>query len=109
MLALALALARSPKLLLLDELSLGLAPVIVERLLPVVRRFADDHGTGVLVVEQHVHLALEMADRGIALARGGRVVEGPSQVLRNDRKVLMGSYLGETAQLPGTTASIDQA
>ena len=109
MLALALALARSPKLLLPDELSLGLAPVIVERLLPVVRRFADDHGTGVLVVEQHVHLALEMADRGIALARGGRVVEGPSQVLRNDRKLLMGSYLGETAQLPGTTANIDQA
>jgi len=109
MLALALALARSPKLLLLDELSLGLAPVIVERLLPVVRRFADDHGTGVLVVEQHVHLALEIADRGIVLAHGDPVVEGPSQVLRNDRKLLMGSYLGETAQLPGTTANIDQA
>jgi branched-chain amino acid transport system ATP-binding protein len=109
MLALALALACSPKLLLLDELSLGLAPVIVERLLPVVRRFADDHGTGVLVVEQHVHLALEIADRGIVLAHGDPVVEGPSQVLRNDRKLLMGSYLGETAQLPGTTANIDQA
>ena len=109
MLALALALARSPKLLLLDELSLGLAPVIVERLLPVVRRFADDHGTGVLVVEQHVHLALEIADRGIVLAHGDPVVEGPSQVLRNDRKLLMGSYLGETAQLPGEAADTDQA
>jgi branched-chain amino acid transport system ATP-binding protein len=83
--------------------------VIVERLLPVVRRFADDHGTGVLVVEQHVHLALEIADRGIVLAHGDPVVEGPSQVLRNDGKLLMGSYLGETAQLPGRTANIDQA
>jgi branched-chain amino acid transport system ATP-binding protein len=97
MLAVGRALARKPKLLLLDELSLGLAPVIVERLLPVVRDFALDSGCGVLVVEQHVHLALEVADRGYVLSHGEIVLRNRAEELRADRQLLVTSYLGEQA------------
>jgi len=100
MLALARALARQPKLLLVDELSLGLAPVIVEQMLPVVRRYATDNGTGVVLVEQHVELALESADRAIALSHGEIVLERPAAELRDDRDLLVASYLGEGAAAP---------
>jgi branched-chain amino acid transport system ATP-binding protein len=95
MLAVGRALARSPNLLLLDELSLGLAPVIVERLMPVVRQYALDSGCAVLLVEQHVNLALECADRGYVLAHGDIVISERAEVLRKDRGLLVSSYLGE--------------
>jgi branched-chain amino acid transport system ATP-binding protein len=95
MLALARALARSPKLLLVDELSLGLAPVVVEKLLPVVRDYATDSGAGVLLVEQHVELALDVADRGIVMSHGEIVLERDARALREDRQLLAASYLGE--------------
>jgi branched-chain amino acid transport system ATP-binding protein len=95
MLAIARALVRRPKLLLLDELSLGLAPIIVERLLPVVRAAADDEQTAVLLVEQHVHLALEIADRGYVLSHGELVLTDSAERLRGDSSLLAASYLGE--------------
>jgi branched-chain amino acid transport system ATP-binding protein len=70
MLTLSRALARKPRILLADELSLGLAPMIVDRLLAAVREAAQEHGTGVLVVEQHAHKALRYADRAIVMRRG---------------------------------------
>jgi branched-chain amino acid transport system ATP-binding protein len=73
MLTLARALARKPVLLLADELSLGLAPLVVGRLLAAVREAADRHGVGVLLVEQHVKQALRLADR-VLVMRGGEVV-----------------------------------
>jgi ABC-type branched-subunit amino acid transport system ATPase component len=95
MLALALALARRPKLLLLDEMSLGLAPAIVARLLPIVRRYCDDTGAGAILVEQHVDLALDIADRGYVLAHGGLIASGPAAELGLDRALLLAGYLGE--------------
>jgi branched-chain amino acid transport system ATP-binding protein len=79
MLSLGRALARRPQLLLADELSLGLAPLVVERLLRAVRAAADEDGVGVLLVEQHVHQALRFADRVYALRRGRLVVAGTAE------------------------------
>jgi len=70
MLTLARALCRKPRLLLADELSLGLAPLIVERLLQAVQSAAHGGGTGVLIVEQHARKALKYADRVLVLSRG---------------------------------------
>jgi branched-chain amino acid transport system ATP-binding protein len=96
MLAIACALIQKPRLLLLDELSLGLAPVIVERLLPAVRAFADAGGAGVVLVEQHVRLGLEIADRAYVLAHGDLTTSGSADELRKDTDRLVASYLGET-------------
>jgi branched-chain amino acid transport system ATP-binding protein len=95
MLAVGRALARRPRLLLLDELTLGLAPVVVHRLLPVIRRYARENDAAVLLVEQQVQLACEFADRGYVLARGQVVLHRPAADLRADRALLVASYLGE--------------
>lgn len=96
MLAVAGALIADPKLMMLDEMSLGLAPVIVEQLLPTVRRIADQRGMAVLLVEQHVLAALKIADRGYVLAHGRVEVEGTAAELTRDAELLEASYLGAT-------------
>ena len=98
MLAVARALTVRPKLLMVDEMSLGLAPIIVERLLPVLREIASKSGTGILLVEQHVHLALEVADRAYVLSHGSLALEGTAAHLRENAHLLESSYLGGAAE-----------
>jgi branched-chain amino acid transport system ATP-binding protein len=81
MLALGLALARKPSLLLVDELSLGLAPLIVDTLLDVLRKAADS-GLGVLLVEQHIRRSLDVADTAYVLQRGRIQLSGRGEDLR---------------------------
>jgi branched-chain amino acid transport system ATP-binding protein len=95
MLALARAMARGPRLLMIDELSLGLAPIIVERLMPRVREYADVTGAGVLLVEQQVNAALRIADRGYVMARGRVRMAAGAQQLIADHELIVASYLGE--------------
>jgi branched-chain amino acid transport system ATP-binding protein len=92
MLALARALVAEPRLLLVDEMSLGLAPIIVQRLLPMVRAIADDTGAGVVLVEQHLSMALEVADTVCVLVHGEVAAHGPAEDLR-DRDLLAATYL----------------
>ena len=95
MLALGRALARRPRVLLLDEMSLGLAPVIVERLLPVVSEYAKESGCAVLLVEQHIQIALAVADRGYVLSHGELVIQETAETLRADHQLILSGYLGE--------------
>jgi branched-chain amino acid transport system ATP-binding protein len=96
MLTLARALAGEPKLLLADELSLGLAPLIVERLLTAVEAAAT-RGVGVLLVEQHVRSALSVADRAYVLRRGTIVMQGEAADMRNRIGEIEDSYLASSA------------
>ena len=88
----------APRLLLVDELSLGLAPIIVEELLPVLRSIATDTGTGILVVEQHVALVLEIADRASLLRQGRVTFEGTAAELRDRPDLVEAGYLGDIGQ-----------
>jgi ABC-type branched-subunit amino acid transport system ATPase component len=101
MLALACALSRRPRLLLADELSLGLAPIAVNSLLGSIRQAADS-GLGVLLVEQHIHKALEVADRAYVMRRGRIVLTARADELRGRTDEIERAYLAgeEESQSP---------
>ena len=92
MVAIGRGLMGRPRLLMIDELSLGLAPKVVERLIEVAREINGD-GTSLLLVEQDVLVALEAADRGYVLENGRVVLSGPAAELQNDPAVKK-AYLG---------------
>ena len=93
MLSLARALGRAPKVLLADELSLGLAPMIVTNLLKAVRAAADERGVAVLLVEQHVRQALKVADRVYLMERGRVVLSGTSNEVLGQIDKIEAAYL----------------
>jgi branched-chain amino acid transport system ATP-binding protein len=92
MLAIGRALMSRPRLLLLDEPSLGLAPIMVERIFETIAELKQQ-GRTILLVEQNVHHALDIADRAYVMESGKITLDGPAEVLRRDPQVER-SYLG---------------
>jgi branched-chain amino acid transport system ATP-binding protein len=101
MLAIARAMISDPKLLLLDELSMGLAPLVVSSILRVLNTVARERGMSVLIVEQYVHLVLGVADRAYVLRQGEIVLTGPAQQLLKEVDLVERSYLGSSDGGPG--------
>jgi branched-chain amino acid transport system ATP-binding protein len=102
MLSLARALGRDPKVLLADELSLGLAPIIVTNLLRAVRDAAVERGIGVILVEQHVRQALKIADRVYVMERGHITLSGSSAEVGGQLDKIEAAYLSGTVDQEGT-------
>jgi branched-chain amino acid transport system ATP-binding protein len=100
MLAMARGLIQRPRVLLIDEMSMGLAPVIVEQLLPVVRTVADETSAVVILVEQHAQLALAIADEAMVIAHGTVAMSGRAADIADDAVGLEGAYLGSPAAEP---------
>ncbi|HWF50237.1 MAG TPA: ABC transporter ATP-binding protein [Solirubrobacteraceae bacterium] len=93
MLSIGRALVARPRVLLLDEPSLGLAPLLVAQIMTLVRRLADSFGLGVLLVEQNARSALSIANRGIVLSLGRVVADQEPEALASDER-LRHAYLG---------------
>ncbi len=96
MLAMARALIQRPKVLLVDELSMGLAPIVVERLFVAIREAANQYGCAVVFVEQYVGLALKVADSASVLNRGYVVLSGSAADIAESPETLEHAYLGES-------------
>jgi branched-chain amino acid transport system ATP-binding protein len=95
MLAVGRALTLNPRLLLLDEPTEGLAPIIVGELLAAIRRIIKDEGVSAIIVEQHARKILALTDRAVILERGAVVHDGDSAALQADAAIL-DRYLGVT-------------
>lgn len=95
MVVLARSFAAAPRVLMIDEMSLGLAPVVVQRLLPAVTEFAAQ-GAAVILVEQFTQLALSIAERAIVVASGAVRYSGSAAELAADPETLHRAYLGES-------------
>ena len=93
MCAMGRALMAKPKLLMLDEPSLGLSPILVETIFSIIREI-NSTGTPVLLVEQNAHKALEVANRGYVMDSGTVTMSGDAKQMLNDPKV-RAAYLGE--------------
>ncbi len=93
MLAIARALMSRPRLLLCDEPSLGLAPIIVQEIFAIFKRLNTEEGLSVLLVEQNANLAMEIAHRAYLLETGAIVTSGDAETIRNDDAVRK-AYLG---------------
>ncbi len=93
MLAISRALMLRPKLLLLDEPSFGLAPLIVAEIFRIMRSINKEDGVSMLLVEQNASLALDLADHAYLLETGRVALHGPSEVIKNDESVRR-AYLG---------------
>ena len=87
MLVIGRALMSDPKVILLDEPSLGLAPLVIEEIFGVIRRLKDEQKLTVLLVEQNAALALDIADHGYVMENGRIVLEGPAEALRQNSDI----------------------
>ncbi len=94
MLAMGRALMTEPKILLLDEPSMGLAPIIVQNIMDIIRHINKEQGTTILLVEQNAKAALKLASRGYVLETGEIVMEGSAEELSKDESIVK-AYLGE--------------
>ena len=100
MLAIGRALMSRPRLLLLDEPSLGLAPIIAKRIFDVIQQINREQGVTVLLVEQNVHQSLRLSHRGYVLANGKILAEGSGEELLSDTDI-QGAYLGGASRVSG--------
>jgi branched-chain amino acid transport system ATP-binding protein len=87
MLVIGRAMMARPRLMMLDEPSLGLAPMLVEEIYDIIKRFNDEHKTSVLLVEQNVRVALSIAHTGYVMENGRVVLDGTADFLRNNEDV----------------------
>lgn len=115
MLAISQAFLMKPRLLMIDELSLGLAPQVVEQLLGIIRRI-HQQGTTIILVEQSVNIALSVAERAVFLEKGEIRFDGPARELLEHREILRSVFLAESrrgtprsaSRRPSSTASVSE-